>query len=86
MSGATAWVNGELITGTREAGTANDVQRISIDLRSMEPGMGDGDLKLVLTRMEDGSLECNGVRDTGQGEELWSVVVDKVEIETFYTS
>ncbi|MCI9096585.1 MAG: hypothetical protein HFI95_10430 [Lachnospiraceae bacterium] len=81
LSGQTAWVNGVLITGTHEAGGGNDVKRISINLHSMELGTGDGDLKLVLTRVENGAWECSRVRHTDQGEELQEVAVGKVEIE-----
>lgn len=47
----------------------------------MELGTGDGDLKLVLTRVENGAWECSRVRHTDQGEELQEVAVGKVEIE-----
>ena len=79
-SGATAWVNGVLVTGIREDSGGTDVQKISIDLHSVAPDSENSDWKFVLTRMDDGSWECSSVRYTDQGGESRTVVVDKVEV------
>ena len=81
-SGATAWVNGVLVTGIREDSGGTDVQKISIDLYSTATDSGNSDWKLVLTRMDDGSWEDSSVRYTDQGEESQTVVVDKVEMKS----